>query len=109
MNKQSSCIAIFSSYSDALAARQTLKNSTIDSTINGKQLVLLDKDLEDNSLSPNINSFFNQISVPEDTMQCYLCLLYSGSFLLIVSGTHQEVEFAYEILEKNGFTSSIHF
>lgn len=105
MSKQSSCIAIFSSFSEASAARQTLKNSAI----NNQQIVLLDKDLKEAPASTNIHNYFNQISVPEDTMHCYLCLLHSGSLLLITSGTSQEIELAYQILEKKGFASSIHF
>lgn len=105
MSKQSSCIAIFSSYSEASAARQTLKNSTI----NNKQIVLFDNDLKEAPASTNINNYFNQIGVPEDTIDCYLCLLHSGSLLLITSGTSQEIELAYQSLEKNGFASSMHF
>ena len=105
MSKLSSCIAIVSSYSKALSAKQSLTKTTF----NDNQVILLDKDLSELSSRLEITDFFNQISVQKDTMQCYLSLLQSGSCLLVTSGSYQDVEIAYQLLKKNGFTSSIHF
>ena len=101
MNKLSSCIAIFSNQPEANTARQLLLEAQIDK----KSIFLLDKNFQGGSLIKNINQFFNYIGVPEDTAHCYLCLLHSGSLLLIVSGVYQDVEFACEQLEKNDLAS----
>ncbi len=106
MDKQSSCIAIFSNQSEANKALQQLVETRIDK----KNILLLDKDFKQGSSVGDIHQFFKRIGVPEDTTHCYLCLLKGGSLLLIVSGNYQDIEFAYEQLDKNtAATPSIHF
>jgi len=105
MDIQSSCIAIFSNYSEAISARQILKKTNLKDN----QIMVLDANLERVFTTTSVNYFFNKIGVPKDTMYCYLCQLHSGSILLIVSGTSQEVELTYQMLEKEGYIASVHF
>lgn len=102
---RSSCITVFSDYSEALTAKDLLKKINLKDD----QIVLLDKSLKHESIRTDIDEYFNQIGVPEDIMHCYRCQLQSGSFLLIASGTSHEIEQACQLLEMNDYSSSVHF
>ena len=105
MSKHNSCITVLPTYSEALTARELLAKTKI----HNEQIIVLGKALDENASDDYINNLLNVIGVPEDTIDCYLCLLHGDAFLLVTRGTYQEVERAYQTLRESGISSSVHF
>ena len=110
MGKGSSCIAIFSEYTDAVDAVNRLASLNVDEN----RISLVGKDKQQGEVAAggmvNLDDDLNQLGVQEGNLYCYKYLVHSGSFLVIVSGDYDEVERACNQLEKNKKADvSIHF
>lgn len=110
MKKNSSCIAVFSRYKDAIDARRQLLASSVEK----KHISLIGKDCQEGYLITegleNLDDELHQLGVQEGNLYCYKCLIHSGSYLLIVSGNYEEVEYACKHLEQHEKADvSIHF
>ena len=110
MEKGSSCIAIFTDYTDAKNAVYRLFSFNVDENC----VSLVGKDLQQGKVSAggleDLDDDLYQLGVQESSLYCYKCLVHSGSFLVIVSGDYEVVEQACNQLEKNKKADvSIHF
>jgi len=106
MTNLNSCIAVFSSYNEAIIAEQILTEGYPQK----KRVMLLKNTPKKNNISDVRDvEYLNQVAVPKDTLDNYYTLLQNGSFLLIANGTCKDVELAYQLLIKGGYMSSIHF
>jgi len=110
MEKGSSCIAIFTDYADAKSAVHRLFSFNVDEN----RISLVGKDLRQGKVAAdglvNLDDDLYQLGVQESSLYCYKCLVHSGSFLVIVSGDYEEVERAWNQLEKYKKADvSIHF
>ncbi|RUM92610.1 MAG: hypothetical protein DSZ28_09420 [Thiothrix sp.] len=110
MEKGSSCIAIFSEYTDAKDTVNRLASFNVDEN----RISLVGRDLQQGKVAAGgigtLDDDLNQLGVQEGSLYCYQCLVHGGSFLVIVSGDYEEVERACRQLEKHEKADvSIHF
>ena len=110
VEKGSSCIAIFSEYTDAIDAVDRLASLKVDED----RISLLGKDRQQGKVAAggmeDLDDDLNQLGVHEGNLHCYKCLVHSGFFLVIVSGNYEEVERACNQLEElKKADVSIHF
>lgn len=100
MKKSSCCIAIYPDHAQAALAMAELKSIKIDSDF----VSLVARDVQQGQVgTAGLSSLHDELlslGVQESNIYCYLCLIHGGSALLIVSGNHQQVEYACNYLEK---------
>ncbi len=99
MNKKSSCVAVFSEIADANVAIQQL----LAAGINKDLISLIGETIQQGKIAVKGIKYFDnellQIGIHKANLYCYKSLIYSGSYLVIVSGNYKEVEYACNQLE----------
>ncbi len=110
MKKCSSCVAFFSEYTDAINAFEHLLAANVDR----KRISIISKDFQLGVVAVKglgrLDKDLHQSGIQRATIEYYKCLLLRGLFLLLVDGSHEEVEIAYKQLERHErMDISIHF
>lgn len=110
MEKASSCIAVFTKYSDAREAVENL----LDANVDRSRISLVGKDAQEGRVAAEgisaLDDDLYRLGVQEANFHCYKCLILGGSYLVIVSGDYEEVEQACSHLEKHEQAEvSVHF
>ncbi|WP_456447056.1 hypothetical protein [Thiolapillus sp.] len=100
MKKSNCCIAIFPDHASAVKAVDQLRKNHIDNSL----ISLVGKEKQFGTVGINglsmLNEDLTQLGVQEGTLYCYQCMVHSGSFLVVVSGSPGQVESACDQLEK---------
>ncbi len=92
----SSCIGVFDTEADAIKARQTLLNAGIDAS-----RIALFSSPGHAGLSPTPAERLERLGVQEGAVHCYLCLLHNGASLVVVQGSYEEIERAFDVLDSH--------
>ena len=93
--KASSCIGVFDTEADAIKARQTLLDAGIDES----RITLFNGPPQPSEDSRPLSEALEQLGVHEGSAHCYLCLLHNGANLVVVSGSYEEIERAFGVLD----------
>ncbi|WP_456417452.1 hypothetical protein [Thiolapillus sp.] len=110
MEKASSCIAVFTKYSDAGEAVEMLVGAGMEPG----RISLLGKYTQEGKVAAKgtsaLDDDLRQLGVQEENLHCYKCLISGGAYLVVVSGDYQEVDWACGFLEQQGRAEvSVHF
>ncbi|WP_456378646.1 hypothetical protein [Thiolapillus sp.] len=110
MEKASSCIAVFTEYSDAREAIERL----VDASVDHSRISLVGKDVQEGKVAADgvsaLDDDLRQLGVQEANLHCYKCLMLGGAYLVIVSGGYGEVDRACDFLEMHKQAEvSVHF
>ncbi|BAO44676.1 hypothetical protein TBH_C1759 [Thiolapillus brandeum] len=110
MKKSNCCIAIFPDHAGAVEAIDELKKHHMDDNV----ISLVGKDVQYGKVGVNglssLNEDLTRLGVQEATLYCYQCMVHNGSFLVIVTGNHDQVEAACDQLEKHAQADvALHF
>ncbi len=110
LEQTSSCVAVFSNYDDAKRAIAHM----VDAGIESRRISLVGEQTQEGLVArggmDRLDEDLTALGVQEANLHCYKCLIYGGSWLVIVSGNHEQVDFACEHLEKHTSADvSLHF
>ncbi len=110
IKQASSCIAVFARYEDAKQAIERL----LDVGVDPQSISLIGEHVQEGLVAAQglqmLDDELPLLGVQEANLHCYKCLIYGGSFLVIVSGNHAQVDHACTHLEKNKIADvSLHF
>ncbi len=110
MKKESSCVAVFSEMAEANNAIQHIITMGIDKN----HVSLIGETIQQGKVAADGLEYFDsdllQLGIHKANLYCYKALIYSGSYLVVVNGSHTVVEQAYKHLEQyTGADVAIHF
>lgn len=110
VEQASSCIAVFSEYDAAKHAVERLLAVGVDP----QSISVIGETSQEGEVAQEglqqLDADLMALGVQDANLHCYKCLIYGGSWLVIVSGTHTQVSQACDHLEKHPDADvSLHF
>ncbi len=110
MDRTSSCIAVFNDYREAKEAVGKL----LELGVPAADITLLGETVQEGSVAAQglhtLDDDLASLGVQDANVHCYKCLIYGGSYLVIVSGDHRQVDRVCQHLEQHTEADvSLHF